>query len=195
MITSLDHDHSDSLLDLRETLWKKVRNINFGGSWALQSDEPITETLRSKLHNAVTYFSTITNEAKITILQSFVYVYTNRYAVRDELLALEFGIRQITTVKVNRPLGSVKSNDDTSKLRCYLKQLEITDKEHHLLKSFIDTNVDVVKPSLGLEHFFNRKNDRLIRNYFFLDFTEESLLTTLELMTPNLIRKVAPIVR
>ena len=195
MITSLDHDHSDSLLDLRETLWKKVRNINFGGSWALQSDEPITEALRSKLHNAVTYFSTITNEAKITILQSFVYVYTNRYAVRDELLALEFGIRQITTVKVNRPLGSVKSNDDTSKLRCYLKQLSITDKEHQLLKSFIDTNVDVVKPSIGLDHFFNRKNDRLIRNYFFLDFTEESLLTTLELMTPNLIRKVAPIVR
>lgn len=195
MITSLDHDHSDSLLDLRETLWKKVRNINFGGSWALQSDEPITEALRSKLHNAVTYFSTITSEAKITILQSFVYVYTNRYAVRDELLALEFGIRQITTVKVNRPLGSVKSNDDTSKLRCYLKQLSITDKEHQLLKSFIDTNVDVVKPSIGLDHFFNRKNDRLIRNYFFLDFTEESLLTTLELMTPNLIRKVAPIVR
>ena len=195
MITSLDHDHSDSLLDLRETLWKKVRNINFGGSWALQSDEPITEALRSKLHNAVTYFSTITNEAKITILQSFVYVYTNRYAVRDELLALEFGIRQITTVKVNRPLGSVKSNDEASKLRCYLKQLEITNNEHHLLKSFIDTNVDVVQPSLGLDHFFNRKNDRLIRNYFFLDFTEESLLTTLELMTPNLIRKVAPIVR
>mgnify|MGYP001560109932 CR=1 FL=1 len=192
-LTSLDHEHVNSILDMRQTLWNKSRRINFGGSWA-SVDEQITNETRNKFHNAVNYFKQVVEETKLVVLQSFMYVYTNRYNVRDELLNLGFPINQITTVKVNRPLGSVKSLDEESKTRCYFKQVEITNKEHELLKSFIKTNIEGVKPSLGLEYFFGR-SDRLLRNYFFLDFTEDSLITTLELMTPNLVRKVSPIVK
>jgi len=192
-LTSLDHEHVNSILDMRQTLWNKSRRINFGGSWAAV-DEQITDATRNKFHKAVNYFKQVVKETKLVVLQSFMYVYTNRYNVRDELLNLGFPINQITTVKVNRPLGSVKSLDEESKTRCYFKQVEITNKEHELLKSFIKTNIEGVKPSLGLEYFFGR-SDRLLRNYFFLDFTEDSLITTLELMTPNLVRKVSPIVK
>lgn len=192
-LTSLDHEHVNSILDMRETLWNKSRRINFGGSWATV-DEQITDATRNKFHRAVNYFKQVAEETKLVVLKSFMYVYTNRYNLRDELLNLGFPINQITTVKVNRPLGSVKSLDEESKTRCYFKQVEITNKEHELLKSFIKTNIEGVKPSLGLEYFFGR-SDRLLRNYFFLDFTEDSLITTLELMTPNLVRKVSPIVK
>ena len=192
-LTTLDHDRVTEILDMRETLWNKSRRINFGGSWAT-IDEKITDSTRHKFHRAVNYFKSVEQETKLIVVQSFMYVYTNRYNIRDKLLDLDFPINQITTIKVNRPLGSVKSSDESSQIRCYFKQLAITDKEYELLKSFIKNNTDGVKPSLGLEYFFGR-SDRLVRNYFFLDFSEESLLTTLELMTPNLIRKVSPIVK
>lgn len=192
-LATLDHERVSQILDMRETLWNKSRRVNFGGSWATV-DEKITDATRNKFHRAVNYFKSIEQETKLIVVQTFMYVYTNRYNIRDDLLDLGFPINQITTIKVNRPLGSVKSSDESSQIRCYFKQLELTDKEHELLKSFIKNNVDGVKPSLGLEYFFGRP-DRLVRNYFFLDFSEESLLTTLELMTPNLIRKVSPIVK
>lgn len=192
-LATLDHERVSQILDMRETLWNKSRRVNFGGSWATV-DEKITDATRNKFHRAVNYFKQVAEETKLVVLKSFMYVYTNRYNLRDELLNLGFPINQITTVKVNRPLGSVKSLDEESKTRCYFKQVEITNKEHELLKSFIKTNIEGVKPSLGLEYFFGR-SDRLLRNYFFLDFTEDSLITTLELMTPNLVRKVSPIVK
>lgn len=193
-LSSLDHEHVDEILNMREHLWEKSRSINFGGSWRVKEDYQITPALRHKLHRAVNFFNR-TDDCKLVIVQSFMYVYTNRYTMRDDFINLDFDINQITTIKVNRPLGTVKSSDQANKIRCYFKQLKVTDKEYDLLKKFIENNIEVVNPSIGLELFFDRSTLRLLRNYYFIDFPEASMITTLELTTPNLIRKILPIVK
>lgn len=190
----MSHDRVDSLLDLREHLWHRSRNINFGGSWRTASTHKVTGQIRENLHRSCDYFLEHADEIKISILQDTMYVYTNQYAMRNDLIDLGFSIEQITTVKLNRPIDTVKSFIKDSILRCYFKQAELTETEHEMLIKFLDNNREMIRPSKGLLYFLERP-DRLLRNYYFIDFKDEKLISALELMTPNLIRKIMPVVK
>jgi len=191
---NLDHERIDNILDLRETLWERSRNINFGGSWRTAKYNKITPTVREQLHRACDFFLQQGTEIKLNILQDTMYVYTNQYAMRDELTNLGFIIDQITTVKLNRPVDTVKSQDKDSVLRCYFKQAELSEQEYENFATFLENNKGECRPSRAVEYFMER-GDNLLRNYFFIDFKTESLISALELMTPNLIRKIIPIVK
>lgn len=190
----LDHERIDDILNLRENLWHRSRNINFGGSWRTAKYNKITPTVREQLHKACDYFIAQETQVKLNVLQDTMYVYTNQYAMRDDLVNLGFAIDQITTVKLNRPIDTVKSNNKDSILRCYFKQAELTEQEYENFTMFLENNKDECRPSRAIEYFLNR-GDTLLRNYFFIDFKHESLISALELMTPNLIRKIIPIVK
>jgi hypothetical protein len=190
----LEHDSIDYILDMREHLWNKSRNINFGGSWRSAKVHKVTDQIRSSVHSACDYFVSCGDNIKLNIVQDFIYVYTNQYTMREDLVNLGFTIDQITNIKLNRPIGTVRSNSEDSIIRCYFKQFEITPVEKDLIFKFIDDNIDFVYPSRGVEYFGERK-DHYLRNYFFIDFDDEKLINILELMTPNLIRKVMPIVK
>jgi hypothetical protein len=190
----LDHDRIDDILDLRETLWHRSRNINFGGSWRTAKYNKITAQTREQLHNACDYFIAQGTGVKLNVLQDQIYIYTNQYSMRDDLVNLGFVIDQITTVKLNRPIDTVKSNDKDSILRCYFKQVELTEQEYDNLVKFLENNKGECRPSRAVE-FFIERGDNLLRNYFFIDFKNESLISALELMTPNLIRKILPRVK
>lgn len=194
VLSYLDHDRIDDVLSLRENLWQRSRNINFGGSWRTAKYNKITPTTREQLHRACDFFIQQGTEVKLNILQDTMYVYTNQYAMRDELTNLGFTIDQITTVKLNRPIDTVKSNDKDSILRCYFKQAELTEQEYENFTTFLKNNKGQCRPSRAVDYFIER-NDNLLRNYFFIDFKTESLISALELMTPNLIRKIVPIVK
>lgn len=189
----LNHDRLDEILDLRDHLWERSRNINFGGSWRTAKFHKITSKIRQDLHKACDYFLSKPS-IKFSILQDTIYIYSNEYAVRDELVELGFSIDQITTVKLNRPINTVRSTTGDVSLRCYFKQVELTDVEHENLNKFLTNNKEHVRPSRGLIESILR-NDIFLRNYFFIDFKDEKLISVLELMTPNLIRKIMPIVK
>lgn len=190
----LDHNRVDDILDLRESLRQRSRNINFGGSWRTAKYNKITPSVREQIHTACDYFIAQGTQVKLNVLQDTMYVYTNQYSMRDDLASLGFSIDQITTVKLNRPLDTVRSNNKESVIRCYFKQVELTDAEFVLLTKFLKDNKDSCQPSRAVE-FFLARGDMLLRNYFFIDFENESLISALELMTPNLIRKIVPIVK
>ena len=190
----LDHERVDDILDLRETLWHRSRNINFGGSWRTAKYNKITPTIREQLHNACDYFLAHGTDVKLNVLQDQIYIYTNQYAMRDDLVKLGFAIDQVTTVKVNRPIDTVRSNDKNSILRCYFKQAELTEQEQENFTHFLENNKGQCRPSRAVEYFIER-GDNLLRNYFFIDFKTESLISALELMIPNLVRKIVPIVK
>lgn len=190
----LDHDRVDEILDLRESLWTKSRNINFGGSWRSAKVHKVTEQIRNVLHRACSYFASFGTEIKLTVLQDWIYLYSNQYSMRDELLDIGFSIDSITTVKLNRPSNTVKSNHKEGVLRLYFKQVEITDQEKELIFKFLNNNANELSPSLGVQYFGTR-NDHHLRNYYFIDINNETLLSVVELMIPNLIRKIMPIVK
>lgn len=190
----LNHERIDDILDLRESLWHRSRNINFGGSWRTAKYNKITPTVREQLHNACDYFLAHGTDVKLNVLQDQIYIYTNQYAMRNDLVGLGFAIDQITTVKLNRPIDTVRSNDKDSVLRCYFKQAELTEQEYENLGTFLTNNKGHCRPSRAVE-FFMERGDRLLRNYFFIDFKTESLISALELMAPNLVRKIVPIVK
>lgn len=194
VLSSLDHDRIDDVLNLREDLWHRSRNINFGGSWRTAKYNKITPKIREQIHRACDYFIAQGIQVKLNVLQDTMYVYTNQYAMRDELVNLGFTIDQITTVKLNRPNNTVKSNDKESILRCYFKQAELSDQEYENFTTFLKNNKGQCRPSRAID-FFIERGDNLLRNYFFIDFRNESLISALELMTPNLVRKIVPIVK
>ena len=191
---NLDHERVDNILDLRESLWLRSRNINFGGSWRTAKYNKITPLIREQLHSACDYFLAHGTDVKLNVLQDQIYIYTNQYAMRNDLVGLGFTINQITTVKINRPIHTVKSSDKDSILRCYFKQAELSEQEYENFTTFLTNNKGECRPSRAIEYFIDR-GDMLLRNYFFIDFKNESLISALELMTPNLIRKIIPIVK
>lgn len=192
--TTLEHEHVDDVLSLRQHLWERSRNINFGGSWRTAKYHKITPVIREQLHTALDYFIRHQSDIKILVVQDYIYLYTNQYSMRTEMIDLGFTIEQITTVKLNRPIDTVKSSEKDGILRCYFKQAELTETEYEMLIKFLDNNGNMVRPSKGLLYFLDR-SDRLLRNYFFIDFKDEKLISALELMAPNLIRKILPIVK
>ena len=189
----LTHARVDDILDLRESLWHRSRNVNFGGSWRTARNK-ITSVVREQLHNACDYFSSYGTDIKLNVQQDHAYVYTNQYGMRDDLVNLGFIIDQITTIKINRPADTVKSTDKDSILRCYFKQADLSEQEYANFTHFLENNKDQIRPSRAVTFFMNR-GDTLLRNYFFIDFKNESLVSALELMTPNLVRKIVPIVK
>lgn len=190
----LDHGRIDDILDLRESLRQRSRNINFGGSWRTAKYNKITPSVREQIHTACDYFIAQGTQVKLNVLQDTMYVYTNQYSMREDLASLGFAIDQIATIKLNRPIDTVKSNDKSSTIRCYFKQVDLEEHEHDNLMMFLENNKDECRPSRAVE-FFLARGDTLLRNYFFIDFKNESLISVLELMTPNLIRKIVPIVK
>jgi len=187
-----DHGRIDEILDLRENLWHRSRNINFGGSWRTAKVHKVTDEIRRVLHRACSYFQQFGSSIRLNILQDWIYLYTNQYTMREDLLDIGFTIDSITTVKLNRPFDTVKSNHKTGEVRCYFKQTELTETEKELIFKFLNDNVDEVRPSLGVQ-YFGARQDLHLRTYFFIDFNDEKLISVLELMTPNLIRKIQPI--
>ena len=191
---TLDHDRIDDILDLRESLWARSRSVNYGGSWRTAKFHKVTANTKKLLHNTCQYFKTVKDQLKFTVMQDWLYVYTNNYSIIQNLDNLGLDLDQITTIKLNRPSDTVRSKSLLGSIRTYFKQAELTESELHLITTFIDNNKEFIRPSLGLQYFLER-GDFLFRNYFFIDHITEKTISAFELMTPNLIRKIVPIIK
>jgi len=189
-LRKLEHTYIDHVLQLKQKLYKDTRKKNYGGSWATTLIG-VTDQISRTLHNACDYFNKCT-DVKLMILPDGIYVYCNEYDMRKDLQDIGFKIDQITKIKVNRPAGTVRTNSTDYKIRCYLRSRNITDRDKQYLFKFLEDNENYVQASPGLKYYGERTEQR-VRRYHYIDFKSYKLLDILEIMVPNLIRRVKPI--
>ena len=123
-----------------------------------------------------------------------VFIYSNdegeleelRYMINPEIFLL-------SEVIIDRPENTVKSRYPGYSVRAYLKSKSMSITEKRNLMKFINDNAWHLRLNVGLERFVTNNSSRL-RDYFFIDFQDERLLSLLELMIPGTIRKTMDII-
>ena len=191
-LRSLDHQQIDHVLQLKEKLYQDVRKKNYGGSWVANTPIiGITDRIRQTIHDACDYFLKC-DDVKLNVLPDGIYVYCNEYDMRKDLRDVGFRVEKITKIKINRPKGTVRTHSTEYKIRCYLRAKNLSDRDKTYLFKFLEDNKNYVQASPGLK-YYGIRNDQRVRRYHYIDFKSYKLLDILEIMVPNLIRRVKPI--
>jgi len=182
-----DPKHIRRIMDLRLNLYKRENNSN---------KEFPNEATVEKLLTANEYFRSIGKTCKFVYTGHNAYVYTNNYALLDELNDLKIGPDQCTTVNVNRPKDTVYSKYPGFSRRCILKEISITNNEKSNFLKFLEGNQQNIRTSRGLDRFLNHRNNyHWLRGYFFVDFSDKKLISIMELMIPGIIKKTIKIIK
>lgn len=175
------------------------RKINFGGNWTVNSSDDVTETTGKNLHTLCDFLIENKNNIKTQFIRRKLFIYSNN---KDMGITLDnlgiFDDISVTEVILDRPRGTVKSRYPGYILRVYFKPISITELERHNLLQFINNNDSSLKMNVGMDRWHRGDRSRMryltLRDYYFIDFTDQRLASMLELVCPGVIRKTMDII-
>ena len=174
-------EHIKRIMGLRLNLYKRENTSDK----KFPNDATVKDLLKAN-----EFFKSIARSNKFVYTGHNAYVYTNDYSLLDALDNLDIGLDQCTTVNVDRPKNTVFARYPGFDQRCILKEVNITNEEKVNFVKFLEGNKQNVQPSRGLARFLkNRHNYHWLRGYFFVDFSDEKLISIMELMVPGIIKK------
>jgi len=194
----LDHSRIDRIVSLHENLKYYARKINFGGSWANQTDK-VSQGHLDKLHKLCDFFIDNDSQIKLRFIRNKCFIYTNNLELSQQLDQLNVCDEIIVSeVSISRPKNTVTSRYPGYQLRVYFKPSTITEFERENIVKFIENNVHELKMNVGMERFYDGKQSRgrylRLRDYYFIDLRDQRLASVLELTCPGVIRKTVDII-
>ena len=173
------------------------RQNNYGGNWSNPAQSDANTELRLK--NLITLSRVLLvhiNNVKIVVSSDSAYVYTNSVAALQDILALGFvSWPVLSRVTLDRARDTVRLNHSKHKIRSYFRNRRLNWEEKASLASWL-RNQKSIRLSPSLSSWARDDNDDgYMHDYFFIDHNDARDLLMMDLIYPNLIRKVKPIVK
>lgn len=193
----LDHSRIDRIVSLHENLKYYARKVNFGGSWANQTDK-VSQRHIDNLHKLCDFLIANDSEIKTQFARNKCFIYTNNLDLSEQLDQLNVCDEiRVSEISLARPRNTVTSRYPGYCLRLYFKPITITELERERIIQFINNNNGSLRMNIGMQRFYSGTQSRRylrLRDYFFIDLKDQRLASILELTCPGVIRKTVDII-
>lgn len=195
-LRDLDHGMIDNIIEARRK-WRQIRHQRWQNKSSILasvlSKPEIDDNCVKNLHDLADVLIKSKYEFKSVVSFNTMWVYSNDVPLLAEIGKLPYlSDHEFAKAVVSRPRDTVVLKNPTHTHRSYFKHSKLTALEKQQLSNFLKNNQSTVRISPGmlpwLDSGFLRTQD-----YFFVDYSEPTWLTMLNLVRPGLIRKTLQI--
>jgi hypothetical protein len=191
-----DHASIDARLDKQQE-WRANMRQRWPSGYNSFARLDITDQNRVDIHAMADFIQSI-KDYKLVIENRTLRFYTNDINVLDAIFNMDFvGEKRYTEVVIDRPKNTVVLRKPKHRLRSYFKETRISAEEKQAIGQFL-LNQPGIRIGEGLKSWLDYNHNsyasKYTRDYFFVDYNNESWLTMLALVRPGLIRKTVNII-
>lgn len=194
---TLEHDQIDERLT-RQQEWREKMRQRWPSDQMNRYHSMIDDITRANTHVMADFITAIKDPYKIIIENKVMRIYTNDLALINQIDQLTYvQKKRYAQAVVNRPKDTIRLKKSKHQLRSYFKETRISPEDKQAIAQFLAGQKDV-RVGAGLQAWLDEKRSIYItkwtRDYFFVDYTNPSWLTMLNLVRPGLIRKTVAII-
>ena len=194
---TLEHDQIDERLT-RQQEWREKMRQRWPSDQMNRYHSMIDDITRANTHVMADFITAIKDPYKIIIENKVMRIYTNDLALINQIDQLTYvQKKRYAQAVVNRPKDTIRLKKSKHQLRSYFKETRISPEDKQAIAQFLTGQKDV-RVGAGLQAWLDEKRSIYItkwtRDYFFVDYTNPSWLTMLNLVRPGLIRKTVAII-
>ena len=194
---TLEHDQIDERLT-RQQEWREKMRQRWPSDQMNRYHSIIDDITRANTHVMADFITAIKDPYKIIIENKVMRIYTNDLALINQIDQLTYvQKKRYAQAVVNRPRDTIRLKKSKHQLRSYFKETRISPEDKQAIAQFLTGQKDV-RVGAGLQAWLDEKRSIYItkwtRDYFFVDYTNPSWLTMLNLVRPGLIRKTVAII-
>ena len=194
---TLEHDQIDERLT-RQQEWREKMRQRWPSDQMNRYHSIIDDITRANTHVMADFITAIKDPYKIIIENKVMRIYTNDLALINQIDQLTYvQKKRYAQAVVNRPKDTIRLKKSKHQLRSYFKETRISPEDKQAIAQFLAGQKDV-RVGAGLQAWLDEKRSIYItkwtRDYFFVDYTNPSWLTMLNLVRPGLIRKTVAII-
>jgi hypothetical protein len=186
-LRGLRHENIDLVIESSRR-WNGIR-INYGGSWRAGADAQ--NHYQQDLHNLCDFLLE-GSEHKLVVRGNCLWVYTNDRSWLERLARFPAGrFQHISQVVLQGDANAVNLRASDHHWRSYFRTKRMDTQVIGSLRCFLDNQTDIrIGPSLrlALDHGYVR-----LKDYYFIDHSDQLVLSMMSLIRPDLIRKTVPI--
>lgn len=194
-LRGMDHDRIDRIIRVRREWGRKLGPTN-PGSWR-HSWAPIVITDRDleTLHILCDFFNNESRDHKIMVSGNSLFVYSSDIKLIQDLCDLEIlnnSVVSIAQIDLKGQKNAVNLQSSMYSKRLFFKNRSLSAEKSVTLGNFLSHQSDIrIGPSL--KHWLKSYRGP-VKDYFFLDYNNDSIVSMLSLVCPDIIRKTLPIV-
>ena len=194
---TLDHDQIDERLT-RQQEWREKMRQRWPSDQMNRYHSIIDNLTRANIHAMADFVTGISTPYKIVLENKTMRIYTSDLNIVQAIEHINFlQRRRYSQVIVDRPRDTIRLKKSKHQLRSYFKETRISPEDKQAIAQFLAGQKDV-RVGAGLQAWLDEKRSIYItkwtRDYFFVDYTNPSWLTMLNLVRPGLIRKTVDII-
>ena len=186
-LRGLNHQSLDRVIESSRR-WNHVR-VNHGGSW--RAELGADHQNQEDLHDLCDFLLTATDH-KLVIQRNRMWIYTNDKTWLERLARFPVGrFQHIAQVVLQGDANAVNLCSSDHQWRSFFRSKRVDPHTLESLRRFLDNQADI-RIGPGLRSALDLGHVRL-KDYYFIDHSDPSVLNMMSLIDPGLIRKTVPI--